>query len=116
MFSFLRIREEMIANCFYYQYLFWPASHRDIHPLKKQINNSLKISLFFLFPSYSLSPKQEREREIEKVKCHINKKVLPEALTLQSPENCVLAQLVHSSHIGEWAPNQSRNGEAPCGH
>lgn len=35
-----------------------------------------------------------------------------EALTLQSPENCVLAQLVHSSHIGECAPNQSKNGKA----
>lgn len=53
----------------------------------------------------SLSTK--RQRESEKVKCHINKKVFPEPLTLLSPENCALAQLVHSSHIGECARSQS---------
>lgn len=69
--------------------------------------------LFFKTPNQwlcSLSTKQERESE--KVKCHINKKVFPEAPTLQSSENCVWAQLVHSSHIGECARNQSRPGPA----
>lgn len=64
--------------------------------------------LFFKTPNQWLcSLYTEQERESEKVKCLKNTKVFPEALTLQSPENCVLAQLVHSSHIGECAGNQS---------
>lgn len=63
---------------------------------------------FFRTPNqWRCSLSTEQERESEKVKCHINKKDFPEALTLRSPENCVLAQLVHSSRIGECAGNQS---------
>lgn len=60
----------------------------------------------------SLSPKMERESE--KVKCRMNKKVFPEALTLQSPENCVFAQLVHSSCIGGCSSNQSKDWPNPA--
>lgn len=53
----------MIANCLYYQYLLWPASPGDIHPLEKQINNSLKISLFFSsLLTLCLPDRKERER------------------------------------------------------
>lgn len=108
-FGLIRIRFYVFTKCIsgkkYQTMSFLLQKLYDFHNL---------FWLAFLTPSLAslLALFTPNTRQIKKyVKC-MNKRSCQRHFTLHSPENCVSAQVVHSSHIGEWASNQSGNPEA----